>query len=239
LGRQSGHRRLHAPLPRSHRPARLPRNPDPPDYRPRDRRRRDEGRRTTREDRRPLLDVVHHGPDRARWIPHRRPRLLEPARSPAPRRRLRRARRPMSAAALVTGARGTTGGRLTARLVAAGHRVKAAGRRPTPIEGAEAIRFDWYRPETYAEALRDVDRMYLLPPIGDPDPAAVMLPFLEQARTAGVRRAVLLSSSAVPAGGPAVGQVHQRLPDLFDQWAVLRPSWFMQNFTGEHMHART
>lgn len=144
----------------------------------------------------------------------------------------------MSAATLVTGARGTTGSRLTARLLAAGHRVKAASRRPAPIEGAEAIRFDWYRPETYAETLRDVDRMYLLPPVGDPDPAAVMLPFLEQARTAGARRAVLLSSSAVPAGGPAVGQVHQRLADLFDQWAVLRPSWFMQNFTGEHMHAR-
>ncbi|GAA3910562.1 hypothetical protein GCM10023084_73330 [Streptomyces lacrimifluminis] len=31
--------------------------------------------------------------------------------------------------------------------------------------------------------------------------------------------------------------MHQCLPDLFEQWAVLRPSWFMQNFTGTHMHA--
>ncbi|GAA2667286.1 hypothetical protein GCM10009864_41090 [Streptomyces lunalinharesii] len=64
-----------------------------------------------------------------------------------------------------------------------------------------------------------------------------MLPFLQQARTAGVHRAVLLSSSAIPEGGPAVGTVHQALPDLFEQWAVLRPSWFMQNFTGTHAHA--
>lgn len=66
-----------------------------------------------------------------------------------------------------------------------------------------------------------------------------MLPFLQQARTTGVCRAVLLSSSAIPQGGPAVGMVHQVLPDLFEQWAVLRPSWFMQNFTGTHAHARS
>jgi uncharacterized protein YbjT (DUF2867 family) len=66
-----------------------------------------------------------------------------------------------------------------------------------------------------------------------------MLPFLRQARAAGVHRAVLLSSSAIPAGGPAVGQVHQALPGLFTQWAVLRPSWFMQNFVGATPHARS
>ena len=64
-----------------------------------------------------------------------------------------------------------------------------------------------------------------------------MLPFLDRARAAGVRRAVLLGSSAIGRGGPAVGMVHQALPDLFEQWAVLRPSWFMQNFTGTHAHA--
>ncbi len=66
-----------------------------------------------------------------------------------------------------------------------------------------------------------------------------MLPFLQQARAAGVHRAVLLSSSAILEGGPAVGAVHQALPGLFDQWTVLRPSWFMQNFTGTHAHARS
>jgi uncharacterized protein YbjT (DUF2867 family) len=64
-----------------------------------------------------------------------------------------------------------------------------------------------------------------------------MAPFLRQARAAGVHRAVLLSSSAIPEGGPAAGSVHRALPDLVEQWAVLRPSWFMQNFTGKHTHA--
>lgn len=140
---------------------------------------------------------------------------------------------------LVVGATGTTGSRVAARLVSAGRRVKAAGRRATPVDGALPVRFDWDDPSSYADALDGTDRVYLIPPLGSSDPAAVMLPFLRQARTAGVRRAVLLSSSAIPAGGPAVGQVHQALPGLFPEWAVLRPSWFMQNFTGDHAHART
>ncbi|MFE3881225.1 NAD(P)H-binding protein [Kitasatospora sp. NPDC059146] len=139
---------------------------------------------------------------------------------------------------LVTGATGTTGSRTAARLVAAGHRVRAAGRSATPLPGTEPVRFDWFDPATFDGALAGTDRVYLVPPVGDPEPATVMLPFLRRARAAGVRRAVLLSSSAVPAGGPAVGVVHRALPGLFDQWAVLRPSWFMQNFTGEHLHAR-
>lgn len=140
-------------------------------------------------------------------------------------------------ATLVIGATGTTGSRTAARLAAAGHRVRAASRRGAPVPGAEPVPFDWYGPGTHAAALDGADRVYLVPPPGDSDPAAVMLPFLRQARTAGVRRAVLLSSSAIPEGGPAVGAVHQALPGLFDQWAVLRPSWFMQNFTGAHLHA--
>ncbi|MFJ2830422.1 NAD(P)H-binding protein [Streptomyces sp. NPDC087263] len=140
---------------------------------------------------------------------------------------------------LVIGATGTTGSRVAARLAAEGRRVRAASRRATPVDGASPVRFDWDDPTSYEASLAGADRVYLIPPLGAPDPAAVMLPFLRQARAAGVRRAVLLSSSAIPAGGPAVGRVHQALPGLFAEWAVLRPSWFMQNFTGDHAHART
>jgi uncharacterized protein YbjT (DUF2867 family) len=144
-----------------------------------------------------------------------------------------------SGTALVLGATGTTGSRVAARLAARGQRVRAASRRAAPVGGAEAVRFDWYDPATHEQALSGADRVYLVPPVDSAAPADIMLPFLERARAGGVRRAVLLSSSAIPAGGPAVGQVHQALPALFDEWAVLRPSWFMQNFTGEHPHARS
>ncbi|MFJ7205767.1 NmrA family NAD(P)-binding protein [Streptomyces sp. NPDC098789] len=140
---------------------------------------------------------------------------------------------------LVIGATGTTGSRVTARLAAEGHRVRAASRKAAPVDGARAVRFDWNEPASWDAALAGVDRAYLVPPIGSSDPAAVMLPFLRQARATGVRRAVLLGSSAIPAGGPAVGQVHEALPGLFPEWAVLRPSWFMQNFAGHAPHARS
>ncbi|GHC41962.1 NAD(P)H-binding protein [Streptomyces flavofungini] len=143
---------------------------------------------------------------------------------------------------LVTGAGGTTGSRVTARLVALGHTVRAASRSArTPHPGARAVRFDWYDEATHAPALHGADRVYLVAPVGDPDPAAVMLPFLRRARAAGVRRVALLSSSAIEAGGPALGQVHQLLAEegLFEEWAVLRPSWFMQNFTAGHLHAES
>ncbi|MCU4745252.1 MULTISPECIES: NAD-dependent epimerase/dehydratase family protein [unclassified Streptomyces] len=133
---------------------------------------------------------------------------------------------------LVTGATGTTGSRTAAELRAAGHPVRAATRNGDP-------RFDWYDPATHDAALAGVDRVYLVPPPGETDPARIMLPFLDRARAAGVRRAVLLSSSAIPLGGPAVGEVHAALPGLFAEWAVLRPSWFMQNFLRDHAHARS
>ncbi|MFI0739523.1 ergot alkaloid biosynthesis protein [Streptomyces sp. NPDC021100] len=137
---------------------------------------------------------------------------------------------------LVTGATGTTGSRLAARLTALGQPVRAASR--TPADGSPG--FDWYDPSGHEAALRGVDRLYLVPPVAASDPAAVMLPFLGRARAAGVRRAVLLSSSALPAGGPGAGKVHAALADgVFPEWAVLRPSWFMQNFGGGHAHARS
>lgn len=140
-------------------------------------------------------------------------------------------------AVLVTGATGNTGRRVVSRLAALGHTVTAASRRAVAQDGARAVRFDWHDTATHGDALRGADRAYLVPPVGDPDPAAVMLPFLERARTAGVRRVALLSSSAIPEGGPGVGRVHSQLAGMFEQWAVLRPSWFMQNFTDQHLHA--
>jgi uncharacterized protein YbjT (DUF2867 family) len=133
-------------------------------------------------------------------------------------------------AVLVTGATGTTGSRVAGRLAARGIAVRAASR-------SSAVRFDWYEPDTHAGALAGVEQIYLVPPIRDPDPQAVMLPFLGLARAMGVRRAVLLSNSVVSAGDPSTGIVHQAIADTFGEWAVLRPTWFMQNVTGDHAHA--
>ncbi|AXX32263.1 NAD(P)H-binding protein [Actinosynnema pretiosum subsp. pretiosum] len=133
---------------------------------------------------------------------------------------------------LVTGANGNTGRHVAAGLLARGATVTAASRSANPS-------FDWHDPRTHAAALDNATAVYLVPPAGDPEPQRVMLPFLKRAKDSGVRRAVLLSAAMLPPGGPAAGSVHPALPELFDEWTVLRPSWFMQNLTDDHLHAHS
>jgi uncharacterized protein YbjT (DUF2867 family) len=130
----------------------------------------------------------------------------------------------MSELVLVTGATGKTGRSLAAQLRQAGVAFRAAtrnGERP----------FDWTQSGTWEGALEDVTSVYLVAPPTLDDPYSRMVEFLERAVLHGVRRFVLLSVSSLPSGGPAHGQVHQWLQDHTADWAVLRPSAFMQNFS--------
>lgn len=130
--------------------------------------------------------------------------------------------------ALVIGATGTVGAYVCEYLSAAGEQVSAASR-------TGDVRFDWYDSGTWDAALDSVDRMYLIAPGGDSDPVVAMRPFLERALEAGVKRAVLQSGSPVSRGEPGLGRVHEAVASTFPEWAVLRPSWFMQNFSGSHV----
>ncbi|MFH8489388.1 NmrA family NAD(P)-binding protein [Streptomyces longisporoflavus] len=139
---------------------------------------------------------------------------------------------------LVTGGTGTTGSRVATALAAQGTAVRIGSRTPAP--DTDQVRFDWADPATHAPALTGADGVYLVPPIGDAEPSRLMVPFLERALDAGVRRFVLLSSSAIAEGDPGAGEVHRALRRLAPEWAVLRPSWFMQNFvTPSHPHAQS
>jgi anti-sigma regulatory factor (Ser/Thr protein kinase) len=101
----------------------------------------------------------------------------------------------------------------------------------------EGVRFDWADPATYGPAVAGVDRVYLVAPIGVADPAPMVEPFLGGALSSGVRRVVLLSSSAVSEGASGLGALHRMVSATVPEWAVLRASWFMQNFLGEHLVA--
>jgi uncharacterized protein YbjT (DUF2867 family) len=130
---------------------------------------------------------------------------------------------------LVTGGTGTTGREVTRLLRAEGWPARTAGR------GEDAdIRFDWSDPATHSAALAGVDRVYLIAPVGEADPAAQVGPFLDRALGLGVRRVVLLSSSAVEEGDAGLGRVHHLVRTVVPEWAVLRPSWFQQNIVGKH-----
>ncbi|MGY0501080.1 NmrA family NAD(P)-binding protein [Nocardia sp. FBN12] len=137
---------------------------------------------------------------------------------------------------LVTGATGTTGSRVAALLSDRGATVRMATRTPNR---AAHVRFEWGETGTYGPALGGaVSAVYLIAPVGVAEPAAVVRPFLDEAVAHGVRRVVLLGSSAVPAAAEGMGALYDLVRESVPEWAVLRPSWFMQNFTGDHLVAR-
>ncbi|MGA5462650.1 NmrA family NAD(P)-binding protein [Mycobacterium sp. NPDC050041] len=136
---------------------------------------------------------------------------------------------------LVLGATGTTGRRVAAILTDRGVPVRSATRNPT---SPGHVRFDWTDRATHAPALDGVAAVYLVAPPGEADPAPLVEPFLEEALRRGVRRVAQLSSSALSEGDPGLGAVHRLVRSAMPEWAVLRPSWFMQNFTGEHLVAQ-
>lgn len=137
---------------------------------------------------------------------------------------------------LVTGGTGKTGRHVTQALEARGVAYRIAARRPPPTD--RAIRFDWMDESSFGEALSGVDSVYLVAPAGVPDPLPPMSAFIRLALDRGVKRFVLMSSSAVPIDGPVMGGVHRFLADNAPEWTVIRPSWFFENFTEEH-HGET
>jgi len=140
----------------------------------------------------------------------------------------------MSRLVLVTGGTGKTGRRLVSQLRERGVGCRVGARAAVTGEGAR--RFDWTDSATWDSALEGVSAVYLVAPPIAGDPAPVMIEFIQRALEGGATRFVLLSSSLLPAGGPAMGTVHLWLQENVAEWAVLRPSWFMQNFSeGQHL----
>ena len=141
----------------------------------------------------------------------------------------------MSGLILVTGGSGKTGRRIMETLENTGVPYREAARRGA---GPKAAHFDWLDRSTWEAALDGTSAVYLLSPTMSEDPAPLLIDFVKKAMSMDIRRFVLQSASLLPAGGPAMGKVHQWLADNAPEWAVLRPSWFMQNFS-EGAHIRT
>ncbi len=130
----------------------------------------------------------------------------------------------MTPTVLVLGATGTTGSRVARALRGRGVVPREASR-----TSAGLTRFDWHDQTTWEPALRDVQRLYLVPPTDGSDPASVVARFLARAADAGLRRVVLLSSSALEPAPAGPGALPAIVRAAVPEWAVLRPSWFMSN----------
>lgn len=135
--------------------------------------------------------------------------------------------------ALVLGGSGQTGALVARGLRARGVSVRTASR---GAGAGDHVHFDWERSDTHDQALRDVDAVYLVAPGLVRDPASIMVRFVDRAIARGARRFVLLSASVIEEGSPGLGTVHAALRARAPAWAVLRPSWFMQNFFDPRHH---
>lgn len=134
---------------------------------------------------------------------------------------------------LVLGATGNTGSALVQLLKASGTPVRTASRGEL-ADSPDHIRLVWDDPRTHGPAVAGVERLYLVAPVGAVDPLPLVKPFLAKALAAGLQRVIFLSSSAVNPGDPGLGQIDALVRATVPEWAILRPSWFMQNFVGNH-----
>ncbi|GAA1896235.1 NAD(P)H-binding protein [Streptomyces durmitorensis] len=127
---------------------------------------------------------------------------------------------------LVTGASGKTGRRVAEAAEAAGHTVRAASR-------SGAVRFDWYDPSTWEDALRGADAAYLAyqPDVGAPGAGDAVGALARQAVELGVRRIVLLSARGEDQAEPTERAVRESGAE----WTVVRASWFAQNLSEGHL----
>lgn len=130
---------------------------------------------------------------------------------------------------IVLGANGLVGRKLLPLLRAAGVEAKSAGRSGTDRH------FDWSDPSTFRAALTGAQALYLVPPamIAFPAPQAGRL--LAVAHEVGVRRVVAVSSLGVTFPTEPEGSGRHAFEKVVRasgiEWAVLRPSGFMQNFS--------
>ena len=131
----------------------------------------------------------------------------------------------------VLGATGKTGRHVVAQALDRGWRVRAAGRRPA-AEGA-FVRFEWDEPGTWAPAFAGADAAYVVIPFNHPGAPEKAPDVLRAAVGAGVPRIALLSTIDVdhaPDDDPT--KVAERtLLSLGVEAALVRPTWFLDNFT--------
>lgn len=141
----------------------------------------------------------------------------------------------MFARALVTGATGRLGAEVVPRLRQHARSVKIGARSLVRVAGFPAYGFDvsyldFDLPASWEGALEGVQRLLLVPPPVDPFAAERIAPFVRRAAEMGVRRVVLVSHAGAnhPAEA-ALGALEAEVQAAVPQWAVVRPSWFIQD----------
>ncbi|KAI1375390.1 putative ergot alkaloid A [Hypoxylon crocopeplum] len=147
-----------------------------------------------------------------------------------------------SGTVLLLGGTGKVGSRIAPLLQEADVPCLVASRAGSAPAGLMGVRFDWEDESTWEPIFRTaIEAVYLIAP-GLANQTEIMKKFIGLAREKGVSRFVLQSASSLEEDGPLMGKTHRYLRELGDEgkigWAVLRPTWFQENFLEDH-HRRS
>jgi uncharacterized protein YbjT (DUF2867 family) len=124
---------------------------------------------------------------------------------------------------LVLGSTGKTGSRVAARLKNISEVELRLGSRN------EKIPFDWEKPETWENVVKEIDTVYITfqPDLAVPFAADAIENFTNLATKSGVQKIVLLSGR-----GEKEAQVCEEIVKKnAKNWTIIRASWFNQNFS--------
>jgi uncharacterized protein YbjT (DUF2867 family) len=131
---------------------------------------------------------------------------------------------------LVTCASGKLGREVVRQLRAAGYRVRCASRNPERLE--DGVRFDWTNPLSWRPAVMGAPQVFLTARPLDIAAAAILPDFIDLCREAGVQHVIFSSAlgTDVQPAGP-LGLVESYLRHSGLTWSILRPNFFMENFS--------
>ena len=123
---------------------------------------------------------------------------------------------------LVIGGTGKTGRRVAKNLSQLGHNVRVVGRKTEPA-------FDWENQETYADALKDIDRAYIVyyPDLAVPGSREAIEKLTAAALKEGLEKVVLLSGK----GEKEAEACEEIVANSGLNYTLVRASWFNQNFS--------
>ncbi|MBS7254566.1 NAD(P)H-binding protein [Flavobacterium branchiicola] len=124
---------------------------------------------------------------------------------------------------LVLGSNGKTGRRVAERLAANSTVEIRLGSR------TETIPFDWEKPETWENVLKDIETVYITfqPDLAIPSAEETLENFTRMATQSGVQKMVLLSGRGEKEAQLCEEVVKQNAKN----WTIVRASWFNQNFS--------
>ncbi len=123
---------------------------------------------------------------------------------------------------LVIGGTGKTGHRVAETLTKQGHSVRIGSRKNNPA-------FDWEDPSTFSQALKGMDRAYIVyyPDLAVPGAKEAITKLTEVALKEGLEKVVLLSGK-----GEREAEVCEEIvANSGLNYSIVRASWFNQNFS--------